>query len=49
MIYLLPLKIWTMINKNKINKRAILNAIGAILVLILYIVIITIVRKLNLF
>ena len=49
MIWLLPLKLWLEYNKSNINKRAILNVLGAILVLVLYIVIVFIVNKLNLF
>lgn len=47
MIWLLPLKLWTEYNKSNINKRAILNAIGALLVLVLYIVILFIVNYIN--
>lgn len=49
MIWLLPLKLWLEYNKSNINKRAILNVLGAILVLVIYILIIIYVRKLNLF
>ena len=49
MIWLLPLKLWLEYNKSNINKKAILNVLGAILVLVIYIVIIIYVRKLNLF
>ena len=45
MIWLLPLKLWLEYNKSNINKRAILNALGAILILVLYIVILFIVRN----
>ena len=45
MLWLLPLKLWTEINKKDINKRTILSALGAILVLVLYIVILFIVRN----
>lgn len=44
MIWLLPLKLWTEYNKSNINKKAILNRLGAILVLVLYILIIIYVR-----
>lgn len=44
MIWLLPLKLWLEYNKSNINKKAILNRLGAILVLVLYIVIIIYVR-----
>ena len=44
MIWLLPLKIWLEYNKSNINKKAILNRLGAILVLVLYILIIIYVR-----
>lgn len=44
MIWLLPLKLWTEYNKSNINKKAILNRLGAILVLIIYILIIIYVR-----
>lgn len=47
MIWLLPLKIWLEYNKSNINKRAILNVLGAILVLVLYIVILFIVKYIN--
>lgn len=47
MIWLLPLKIWLEYNKSNINKRAILNVLGAILVLVLYIVILFIVKYNN--
>ena len=49
MIWLLPLKLWLEYNKSNINKKAILNRLGAILELVLYIVILFIVSKLNLF
>ena len=49
MIWLLPLKIWLEYNKSNINKKAILNVLGAILELVIYIVIIIYVNKLNLF
>jgi len=45
MIWLLPLKLWTEINKKDINKRAILNVLGAILILVIYILIIIYVRN----
>ena len=45
MIWLLPLKIWTEYNKSNINKKAILNVLGAILELVLYIVIIIYIRN----
>ena len=45
MIWLLPLKIWLEYNKSNINKKAILNRLGAILALVLYIVILFIVRN----
>lgn len=45
MIWLLPLKIWTEYNKSNINKRAILNVLGAILELVLYIIIIIYIRN----
>ena len=45
MIWLLPLKLWLEYNKSNINKKAILNRLGAILVLVLYIVILFIVRN----
>ena len=45
MIWLLPLKLWTEYNKSNINKKAILNRLGAILVLVLYILIIIYVRN----
>ena len=44
MIWLLPLKLWTEYNKSNINKKTILNRLGAILVLVLYILILFIVR-----
>lgn len=44
MIWLLPLKLWTEYNKSNINKKAILNRLGAILVLVIYILIIIYVR-----
>ena len=44
MIWLLPLKLWLEYNKSNINKRAILNRLGAILVLVIYILIIICVR-----
>lgn len=47
MIWLLPLKLWTEYNKSNINKKAILNRLGAILVLVLYILILLYVRSLN--
>lgn len=49
MIWLLPLKIWIKFNNKNITKRAILNVLGAILVLVIYILIIIYIRKLNLF
>ena len=49
MLWLLPLKLWLEYNKSNINKKAILNVLGAILVLVIYILIIIYVRKLNLF
>ena len=45
MIWLLPLKLWTEYNKSNINKKAILNRLGAILVLVIYILIIIYVRN----
>ena len=45
MIWLLPLKLWLEYNKSNINKKAILNRLGAILALVLYIVILFIVRN----
>ena len=45
MIWLLPLKLWTEYNKSNINKKAILNRLGAILVLVIYIIIIIYVRN----
>ena len=45
MIWLLPLKIWLEYNKSNINKRAILNVLGAILVLVIYILIIIYIRN----
>lgn len=47
MLWMLPLRIWSKFNKKKVNKRAILNAIEAILILVLYIVILFIVRYIN--
>lgn len=47
MIWLLPLRIWIKFNKKNINKKAILNVIGAILELVLYIVILFIVKYIN--
>lgn len=47
MIWLLPLRIWSKFNKKNITKRAILNALGAILELVLYIVILFIVKYIN--
>lgn len=44
MIWLLPLKLWLEYNKSNINKKAILNRLGAILVLVIYILIIICVR-----
>ena len=44
MIWLLPLKLWLEYNKSNINKKAILNRLGAIPVLVLYILILFIVR-----
>ena len=44
MIWLLPLKLWTEYNKSNINKKAILNRLGALLVLVIYILIIIYVR-----
>ena len=44
MIWLLPLKLWLEYNKPNINKKAILSRLGAILVLVLYILIIIYVR-----
>lgn len=44
MIWLLPLKLWSEYNKSNINKKAILNRLGAILVLVIYILIIIYVR-----
>lgn len=44
MIWLLPLKLWLEYNKSNINKKSILNRLGAILVLVLYILIIIYVR-----
>ena len=44
MLWLLPLKLWLEYNKSNINKKAILNRLGAILVLVLYILIIIYVR-----
>lgn len=45
MIWLLPLKIWLEYNKSNINKKAILNVLGAILELVLYIIIIIYIRN----
>ena len=45
MIWLLPLKLWLEYNKSNINKKAILNRLGALLVLVLYILIIIYVRN----
>lgn len=45
MIWLLPLKIWTEYNKSNINKKVILNVLGAILELVLYIIIIIYIRN----
>ena len=45
MLWLLPLKLWTEYNKSNINKKAILNRLGALLVLVIYIVIIIYVRN----
>ena len=45
MIWLLPLKLWLEYNKSNINKKAILNRLGAILALVIYIVILFIVRN----
>lgn len=45
MIWLLPLKLWLEYNKSNINKKAILNRLGAILVLVIYILIIIYVRN----
>jgi len=47
MIWLLPLRIWSKFNKKNINKKSILNALGAILILVLYILILYIVRQIN--
>ena len=44
MLWLLPLKLWLEYNKSNINKKAILNRLGAILVLVIYILIIIYVR-----
>ena len=44
MIWLLPLKLWLEYNKSNINKKAILDRLGAILVLVIYILIIIYVR-----
>ncbi len=44
MIWLLPLKLWLEYNKSNINKKAILNRLGALLVLVIYILIIIYVR-----
>ena len=44
MTWLLPLKLWLEYNKSNINKKAILNRLGAILVLVIYILIIIYVR-----
>lgn len=45
MLWLLPLKLWLEYNKSNINKKAILNRLGAILVLVIYILIIIYVRN----
>jgi len=45
MLWLLPLKLWTEYNKSNINKKTILNRLGALLVLVIYIVIIIYVRN----
>ena len=45
MIWLLPLKLWLEYNKSNINKKAILNRLGALLVLVIYILIIIYVRN----
>ena len=45
MIWLLPLKFWLEYNKSNITKRAILNVLGAILELVLYIIIIIYIRN----
>lgn len=45
MIWLLPLRMWSKFNNKNINKRAILNVLGAILVLVLYIIILFIVNN----
>lgn len=45
MIWLLPLKIWLEYNKSNINKKAILNVLGVILELVLYIIIIIYIRN----
>ena len=47
MIWLLPLTIWIKFNNKNITKKAILNVLGAILVLVLYIVILFIVKYIN--
>ena len=49
MIWILPLTIWIKFNNKNITKRAILNVLGAILELVIYILIIIYVNKLNLF
>ena len=45
MIWMLPLRIWINFNKKNINKRAILSRLGAVLVLVIYILIIIYVRS----
>ena len=45
MIWLLPLTIWIKFNNKNINKRAILNVLGAIMELVLYIIIIIYIRN----
>ena len=45
MIWLLPLTIWIKFNNKNITKRAILNVLGAILELVLYILILFIVNN----
>ena len=47
MIWLLPLRIWSKFNKKNINKKAILNVLGAILVIVLYIVALLYIRNIN--
>ena len=47
MIWMLPLIIWSKFNKKNITKRAILNVLGAILVLVLTIVALLYIRKIN--